>query len=515
MIECKQRTINRCVYEHVHEEVSECSLHGFADASKKGYCAVAYLVYTTQTGKYSKMLTSKTGVVPLKSLSIPRLELLACLISGRLVSTIKNALSSQVSFQNVRLWSDSMTALYWIKNQGEWKQFVRHRVNEILQSSELREWGHCPSGQNPADIGSRGASAIELRESELWWHGPAWLIEPENCWPDEKPIGRPPESTEEEKRTAVMSVFSDTPHGIENVIKIGDFSTLRRLYKVTVWVKRFCFNASQRNKSDRRLSTLSVEDILDSEKELVKAAQRQLGQRDNYQQLVSKFGLQRDQEGIVRCKGRLEYSELQPDAKEPIILPKGHYLTTLQIRECHARVLHSGVRNTLAELRSRFWVPKGRQAVKQVLNRCVLCKKMEGKSFRVPPAASLPDFRVNTAPPYSKTGVDFAGPLFVKGKSDQMTKVYIALFTCCLTRAVHLELVEHLSIETFKRCLRRFIARRGVPTLMISDNAKTFKGVEKELRLLYNHPQVKEEMQNRRIEWRFNLERAPWWGWIF
>ena len=167
------------------------------------------------------------------------------------------------------------------KNQGEWKQFVRHHVNEILQSSELREWGHCPSGQNPADIGSRGASAIELRESELWWQGPAWLIEPENCWPDEKLIGRTPESTEEEKRTTVMSVFSDTPHGIENVIKIGDFSTLRRLYKVTAWVKRFCFNASQRNKSDRRLSTLSMEEILDSEKELVKAAQRELGQRDN------------------------------------------------------------------------------------------------------------------------------------------------------------------------------------------------------------------------------------------
>ena len=98
-------------------------------------------------------------------------------------------------------------------------------------------------------------------------------------------------------------------------------------------------------------------------------------------------------------------------------------------------------------------------------------------------------------------------PPCVKGKSDQMTKVYIALFTFCVTRAVHLELVEDLSIETIKWCLRRFIARRGVPTLMISDNAKTFKGVEKELRLLYNHPQVKEEMQNRRIEWRFNLER--------
>ena len=252
-----------------------------------------------------------------------------------------------------------------------------------------------------------------------------------------------------------------------------------------------------------------------SENEWVKAAQQKLKQGDNYPQLVKKFGLQKDQDGIVRCKGRLEYSELRPDARDPIILPKEHPLTLLQVRECHTRVLHSGVRSTLAELRTRFWVPKGRQVVKYVLNRCVVCKKMEGKSFSPPPTASLPDFRVNKAPPFSKTGVDFAGPLFVKDKSNEMRKVYVALFTCCVTRAVHLELVEDLSVETFKRCLRRFIARRGVPTLIVSDNAKTFKGIEKELRLLFNHPQVKDEMQNRRIQWCFNLEQAPSWGGFF
>ena len=103
----------------------------------------------------------------------------------------------------------------------------------------------------------------------------------------------------------------------------------------------------------------------------------------------------------------------------------------------------------------------------------------------------------------------------MKGKDEQMRKVYIALFTCCVTRAVHLELVEDLCIEIFKRCLRRFIARRGVPTLMVSDNAKTFKGIDKELRVLYSHPLVREEMENRRIQWRFNLERAPWWSGFF
>ena len=102
LIECKQVTIKRCIYEHEREEVLECTLHGFADASKKGYCAVAYLVYTKQTGRHAKMLSSKTRVAPLKELSIPRLELMACLILARLICTIKDALSSQVSIQSVR-----------------------------------------------------------------------------------------------------------------------------------------------------------------------------------------------------------------------------------------------------------------------------------------------------------------------------------------------------------------------------------------------------------------------------
>ena len=98
-----------------------------------------------------------------------------------------------------------------------------------------------------------------------------------------------------------------------------------------------------------------------------------------------------------------------------------------------------------------------------------LARRLKADHFTQPPTASLPEFRVRPAPPFSKVGVDFAGPLFVKGMGAQMGKSYFALFTCCVTRAVHLELVEDLSVETFKRCLRRFIARRGIPALTVSD----------------------------------------------
>lgn len=134
------------------------------------------------------------------------------------------------------------------------------------------------------------------------------------------------------------------------------------------WVKRFCFNVRKRHKSDRKSGTLSLEEIRGSENEWIMAAMREPKQDSNYQQLVSKFGLRADGEGLVRCKGRLEYSDLECETREPIILPKKHHLTFLEIKQRHVKVLHSGVRSTLAELRSRFWVPKGRQVVKRVLN---------------------------------------------------------------------------------------------------------------------------------------------------
>ena len=129
--------------------------------------------------------------------------------------------------------------------------------------------------------------------------------------------------------------------------------------------------------------------------------------------------------------------------------------------------------------------------------------------------ADLPEFRIREVAPFSKVGIDFAGPLFAKCCSQSSRKVYIALFTCCVTRALHLELVRDLSAETFLDCLRKFAARRGMPDLIVSDNAKTFKAAEKAITRLFNDPKVKSELQTKRVTWRFNLERAPWWGGFF
>ena len=150
LIKTREIVTPRRIYHRPIEEVVKCSLHGFGDASKRAYCAVIYFVYRTNVGVYARMLTTKARVAPLKETSIPRLELMSARLLAQVMNTVRDSLKNQVKIDNVRFWLDSMTALYWIVNKGEWKQFVHHRVSEIFKNLTNKEdWGHCPGVKIP------------------------------------------------------------------------------------------------------------------------------------------------------------------------------------------------------------------------------------------------------------------------------------------------------------------------------------------------------------------------------
>ena len=96
-----------------------------------------------------------------------------------------------------------------------------------------------------------------------------------------------------------------------------------------------------------------------------------------------------------------------------------------------------------------------------------------------------------------------------------MVRTYIALFTCCMTRAVHPELVENLNSSTFINCIRCFSARRGAPSFLVTNNAKTFKASAKFVRKLFKNESVQNHFSSKGIAWRFKLERAAWFGGLF
>ena len=128
-----------CFYDGSEGEILNCQIHGFGDGCKKAYCAVVYLVYETTNGVHTTLLCPKTRVAPLKELTTPKLELLSAGILAVLVDFVCKALSSQVNIDCVRFWLDSKTALYWVYNNGEWKQWVQFRVAEILRLSKKED----------------------------------------------------------------------------------------------------------------------------------------------------------------------------------------------------------------------------------------------------------------------------------------------------------------------------------------------------------------------------------------
>ena len=263
---------------------------------------------------------------------------------------------------------------------------------------------------------------------------------------------------------------------------------------------------------------LNKDELTLSELIWVREMQGSLKSNVKFTQQCIQLGVVTDEDNVMRCRGRLGKSTLQPSAKNPIWLPAEHHITRLIINDCHRRVLHNGVRETLMELRSRYWIVRGRQVIRKEIYSCSVCRRHEGQAYKADPLSDMPEFRFKEEHPFASTGVDFAGPLFVKssdGRGSQVSKVYICLFTCGSTRAVHIELTPNLTTAAFIRCLRRFVARRGIPQLFISDNAKTFKAASAQLAKIFSDPDTISFMLRQKIEWKFNLEKAPWWGGFF
>lgn len=256
----------------------------------------------------------------------------------------------------------------------------------------------------------------------MWWCGPQWLTQGEEKWPATVEDICTPESEEELKKTTnVMVVQVQRPPTVANLVDINRRGSLGKLLRVTTLVLRFINNARpDQDQTVKRRGRLKKEELVQAKGEWLKAAQADLRRQGNFQNLVSELGLI-ENDRILRCVGRLINSDLEVDVRRPIILPRDHAYTTLVIRDCHERVLHSGMRATLADMHSRYWVPKGRQCVKKVLSKCVTCKKQEGRAFSAPLTAALPEFRVKQVPAFSKVGVDFAGPLYVKGACEKFT----------------------------------------------------------------------------------------------
>ena len=509
--------VPRCLRRAYPESIE---LHLFSDASNDAFASVAYLVCRYQdSSPSSRLIASKCRVSPVKAMTIPRLELMGAVLSSRLAQNILKA----ITVDRTIFWTDSENVWYWVRNQSrEFKPFVANRIGEIQRTSSPEQWRHVPGTVSPADLPTRGLSAMALAESEVWMEGPAFLKDDESTWPAAPPPRDNTMKTEDCERRTTSRTHVTKSHA-SMIIDPNKFSNLKRLVNVTGWVQRFLTNCRLPMNLRRKDQILLPTEISEAETFWIKQAQAQTFPGGENEGSLTQLNPKRDGEGLLRMDGRLRFAdELPYDTRHPILLPKDHPVTRLVIVDAHERLGHgAGVEQVLTELRSRFWIVKGRRMVRNITEACAECRRRFTMKIGNQMMAPLPKSRLQSSlRAFEKVGVDYGGPFLTKqGRGRTRAKRYLCLFTCLTTRAVHLEMSYSLDTDSFINAFTRMTSRRGIPTYVISDNGTNFVGAERELRELVEALDTdritQETSKYHPIDWKFNPPCAPHFGGVF
>jgi hypothetical protein len=470
----------------VTDSDEELSLHLFCDSSPEAYASAVYLRSKTSCSLYA----AKSRVAPIDPLKLPRLELVACFIGSRLLSRIRQEVP-QLSDVPVYAYTDSTIALSWIASPPHAEVFITNRVKEIVKLLPNVPWNHVASEDNPADFGTRSSSPISFRKNpHLWFHGPSWLRRSPEHWPVQQKTSTP---------QVLTSQSLPTPDPSENIFHPERHSSLNRLLRSTHYVLEFISKLRTTQPSSRFITL----DGSAHERALIILLQQvqsssfpdELSSLSSGQPLSKKSPLANlkpflNSVGLLCSLGRTRRIE---DVSGLIILPSRSSLTNLIILQSHADNLHCGVEITLSALRTKYWIIKGRQAVKHTLRSCLICRRSNAKPY-VSPESDLPLIRITQARPFSRVGIDYFGPFLTSDHG----KCWGILITCCVSRAIYLDCVLNMSATTLLNVLSRFESRFGPMEIVLSDNAKAFKKVG--------------ELLSFRLSWRFIPDRSPHWG---
>ncbi|XP_031333989.1 uncharacterized protein LOC116164001 [Photinus pyralis] len=468
------------------------------------------------------LVKAKSRVAPLKTLSIPRLELLGSLLASQLINSVLHANPGR-AYSSIHMLTDSTIVLAWLKTPPHLlNTFVANRVVTILDLTKNYQWARVPSEFNAADCASRGCI-----DDQIWWHGPSFMSRSPEHWN----ISIPMEPDEIPERKVTTLVVQANPAATDSPLDIIErFSSLSRLQRIVANIRRFAHNASC--KSARKIGPLSVSELSDALLCCVRITQavefseeiKQL-QSTNSNKVplrLSKLSPYIDEKGFLRVGGRLRHSLLPSESKYPLLLPKKCHLSSLICDYYHKQLLHAGPRQTMSFIQRKFWILAAHSLIRQRIYMCRPCFRLTAAP-RQPIMADLPACRVQPAPPFYTTASDFAGPFETKEttrRNSPRHKSYCCIFVDTASKAVHLEAVTELSTAAFMAAFHRFCARRSLPATLHTDCGRNYLGAARQLKevttFLKNHQdELYTQLASLKVKWCFNPPAAPNFGGIF
>ena len=498
-------------------------LHIFSDASTFAYGMCAYAVAFKNQVTTSRLLMSKSRVAPTrKSESVARMELAAAQLAAKVGSQLTTLLS--LTKAQVFYWTDSSTVLWWLHSTRDLSVYVANRICTILDHTSPSQWRFVPTERNPADYPSRGVATSKLQDLTLWWHGPDFISSQEVHWPHQESCTPTPGALQEVvtldnyvKRFGFLhkQVESSLYTFLAPMKPACIVSTIKAIHRVIcVW----CKCAPRNNLLNEFIKGIQTECLTELRNGVIN--------RHKLPKHYVKLNPFLDARGILRVGGRLsEFKHHTYDERCPIILPKGSPFVAQIILHIHSQQLrHIGGPLHLANaVQARYWIFGGRHELSRILRLCVRCQARHPQPVHAQ-MAPLSRMRIpinlvdSSLRPFINVGLDMAGPwLTKKGKETRYRKIpdqkrYLIIFVCGYTRAMHLEMVYSANTDSFLCAFDRFVATRGWPTRVQSDNGGNFISGERQLRELMSRWINDGRNRKPELTWVFNTPYSPHQG---
>ncbi|CAO4372442.1 unnamed protein product [Caenorhabditis nigoni] len=535
---------------------SKLRLMVFSDASQDMMAACVYTHYSYESGPpVINLLCSKNMIKPAnnENMTIPKMELTAIIIGTNLAITAMKEI--RIPVVEICFLTDSSISFFWILKEHSTRPYVSNRVNDYhTNKSWIEKKGtevallHCPTEFNPSDVATRGLTTPEYNENQQWPHGPKFLLDGRETWPNkiEGSITNVKEFhdlvfqeivdpvTQKRKRSRIPKPDPPKAETIMLVTPDEKFTSIVPFYRtnsmrklVTIVHKTLlavckAFPNHQWDSFVMKQFTKESEDQPTLRRKMARTfviQQHYIEADEQGLSFPSDIHTFKDQDGLIRYRKEVKSCVLPAEAHTPIMIHNKHKIAFMIVRELHEINGHLPAGYLLSALQTRYYICHATAIINKVISECTKCKKVTGKPYAYPNCQVLPSLRTEPSIPFEKAGLDYLGPLQYIKEDGSIGNCYVLVYTCLVTRGARLELVPDGTTERYMEALRIVFSRSGTPKVIYSDNASTFRLGEKlineDIRSHEPSESLTSFLADREIDFIYITPLSPWQGGVY